>query len=1396
MRIGLDYRFLGFGSLVTNRGMGRYTQQQLRSVLAVDDQNEDQNEYVLFCRSGFDPNLLLPEIRNDRRVKISLLPGLESSDHDAPNAPQRRWKLEAELQDLVASEKLDLFHATTPFLLWDLVPQRIAACPCVATHYDLIPLAFPDQYFPSEAYASLRRVYSDAMAFVSRAQRLAAISEFVKREAQLYLGVPESRIDVAYPCADSAFRESSASAAEAAISGLRERLGLHGEFVLSISHFHFSKNLDGLLRAFAAIRQCAPFRDLALVIVCQLEPHEEVLVRGVADRCGARENVVLTGLISDEELVGLFNRCRAAIHVSRYEGFGLPALEAMRCGAPLVASSTASLPEIVGSAALLADPERPDTIALALGRVLASEGLRAELREKGLERSRFFDGHRLGEQTLGCYERCAEEASSRPRRPLVSVWSPVPPQQSGVADYTFELIEWLERHVDVEVVVDDGVEPKFERPLRSIVSTAGNRGPRLAPPDRVVFQFGGSHFHLYQHEHLEVSPDLLVLHDLTWGRVRWYTARGEFAALEAEIEETEGSDAAREFRGLATTRPLPSGEAFEDFFLGCFMLRSAVQASRRQVLHFLGGDEALRARYPGAEPRYLAMGVADPLAAIPFGERRLKQRRREGSRLEIGVFGIVDPVKRLVVLASSLLRLRQEGVDARVTVVGPFVSSGYQDVLSAELGALGVADAFRFLGRVDRSEFDRRFSDVDVVVNLRWPFRSQMSATLVRAVAAGKPVIVTDVPAWRMFPEEFCRYVAPGEREVEELSNALRELANGRGRLEERGAAARRFYREHATLEVMGRAYLELLELPAVATEAVLRAEPLGASGVVQVEHQQSIEVGWALERLVPDPVERAERLRLAGGLGGTLAESAVSLALLRRFGLLGDGRRIVLLGEPGRLGEVLEELCDEVQCSSGECGVPGSPVPEDGSGATPVAADPPWATRFAPGRADAALVTRDGAAGSLDELSAVAREALRLIRPDGVVIVAFSHRLAGPESTDGAPWNGTLSEPDVLRWLVEETGGEPVEPFVSRLSAGTQSAPRDLRMERSSRLDRPLEVVRGCVLCTGYLTLRRPAHWVFHEPPAHRSKVWRQEWLKRSYSVWSASDDGAHASRPAQPSTVAEPLPERLALDHSDLQVFLKRWNEVRARSGLEPTTSEQRRSIVGFLQRTAQRIRDLGIAWDRLRDLLYALVDRHLVLVRQQELLSQEQARLAERVTALAERAPTSTANPSPAEPPPRRAQTPAGTDRGPVRVEAAPLPSLSEMRSLLREVTEIAPALVDSRSVEVSFGGVRAEALLEVAMRHFGERLASGGPEGYRAPNDLWLHVDLHGDWPLPALLANAHPRLAAVGSFVLVTRAPGSPPAIEGLVRRSVVRSQAVPGARIVWWRREDGSSHVA
>src|SRR5579862_7992092 len=452
MRIGVDFRMLSCGRALVNRGMGRYTQQQLREVLRLGT----AHEVVLLLLADHDPALLLPEIAGAPNVTRVELP-CELAAPRRGDAPQEVLRQAAQLSGILSDLGLDLYHATTPFLAADPSFWRCDSCALVATHYDLIPLFYPDRYFGPESQAERERY----LRTLRDAERLIAISEFVRGEAATRLGIRPERIDVAHPIADPCFRVLAAGETASLLAGLRRRCPLPDDFVLCATHLHHAKNLHTFLRAYAMLPP-AWRRRHPLVVAGDLDLGGWQALNGWTLEMGIRDDVVVPGFVAEQELVALYNAAHLFVHPSRYEGFGLPVLEAMRCGVPVIAGNAAALPEVVGDAGLLVDPEDPASFVLAMERLDGDPGLRRELRAAGLARAEIFSPRRLGEATLRAYERAAGEASewrSRPAsRPRLAVWSPLPPQPSGISDYTAELLAGLRTWADAEIFVDRSEE--------------------------------------------------------------------------------------------------------------------------------------------------------------------------------------------------------------------------------------------------------------------------------------------------------------------------------------------------------------------------------------------------------------------------------------------------------------------------------------------------------------------------------------------------------------------------------------------------------------------------------------------------------------------------------------------------------------------------------------------------------------------------------------------------------------------------------------------------------------------------------------------------------------------------------------------------------------------------
>ena len=1027
MRIGIDLRLLAGGERVAGRGMGRYTVEQLRQVSRL----ASGHELVLFCRADADLGPLGEEIRSHPRTSWVWLPPLNGRPGLELNRSADVLRGTAELQRHLIEQDLAVFHATAPCHLGDLVPARLDACPLVATHYDAIPLVYPRHYLVHGSEHA--RAYERGLELVRRAEAVVAISEHARQEARLYVGAHGDRIRVAYPVAAPCFRPLAESERERRLAPLRERFALRGEYLLCLSHLHHSKGLPTLFAAYE--RLSADLRaGLPLVLAASLDPAEEATIQKRAEHAGIAPSLVLAGQMSDDELATLYNGATLLVHPSRREGFGLPVLEAMACGLPVIATRGGALPELAGDAAVMTPPADAAALSEAIARLHRDAELRRELGRRGRERAAQFRGEELGMRTLRAYEEAAQRRPPSGRFRL-AMWTPVPPQESGIAEYALELGEELADGADIELFVDDGVLPRPELAAAAAARHFHEFAPRhrRCPFDAIVYQVGASSFHLYMAEPLRQWPGIVTLHDLTWGALvhRFASIWGDEGAFERELRSAEGDEALSEYRRLRESDAAALGERLEEFFSRRDMLAPIVAASLAQVVH-LPHAAARLAAHAGSRVVVLPMGVRDPRLALA-GCGAAEVRRGHGieeSAFLVGVFGIIDPVKRLHVALQAFAALALEFPESLLVVVGSCPDSAYERRLRALAAALGVADRVLFLGRVGHREFERLLLVCDVVVNLRYPFREQMSATLARAVAAGKPVVVTEIPGWEHLPPSFCLRVAPDDAEVERLTDHLRLLAAEPAARRRMGSAARAFYDREATLETMAEGYRHLL--------AKVYGRPLGPPRVHYPPTRGSLPYCKVLES------EDLEHELLASFLAALLPRwrsrrrrpavpraalaAAATLRAFHEHGVLRHAARVLAVSgvaTPGidALRSGVGELLVLRETGAGEAvrERAGLPFPDASFNAV-------WAARWlerTPSRQEVAMTLR---------------ELARVTTAGGLVALTVPVLLASPEDAarDGAPPGA-----EEVREVAGEAGLEPVGELSTRISEATLVAPR-----------------------------------------------------------------------------------------------------------------------------------------------------------------------------------------------------------------------------------------------------------------------------------------------------------------------------------------------------------------
>ena len=367
MRIGIDARLVFYHKA----GIGQYILRLTQSLAQI---NRD-DAFVLFA-SRKDSTPIVSQ-SNFKREKL-----WTPSHHRF-----ERWALSLELMPFA----LDVLHSP------DFIPPARARCPSIITVHDLAFLLYPRFLTRDSA-----RYYGQVDLAARQADHIIAVSESTKRDTIRLLGVPAEKISVIYEAAHPVF---SPVTNPDAIERTRARYNLPDNVILFVGTIEPRKNLPTLLRAFRRLRD--NYKTDAALVIAGNRGWLADEVDSVASELQLGDTVRFLGGVPNEQLVYLYNAAKIFVWPSFYEGFGLPPLEAMACGTPVITSQVSSLPEVVGDAATLINPEDVDGLTVAMWRALSDENLRREMRAKGLKRAQTFSWERAARETLSVYQRVA-----------------------------------------------------------------------------------------------------------------------------------------------------------------------------------------------------------------------------------------------------------------------------------------------------------------------------------------------------------------------------------------------------------------------------------------------------------------------------------------------------------------------------------------------------------------------------------------------------------------------------------------------------------------------------------------------------------------------------------------------------------------------------------------------------------------------------------------------------------------------------------------------------------------------------------------------------------------------------------------------------------------------------
>ncbi|MCE3262045.1 MAG: glycosyl transferase family 1 [Pseudoduganella sp.] len=734
--------------------------------------------------------------------------------------------------------------------------------------YDLIPFLNPAAYL---GHPVQRAYYERKIASLRRAGLLLAISDYSRQEAIDALGLAPERVVAISTAVDDTFQPGQADADQ--WQALRQRFGIERALVMyAPGGFDARKNIDGLITAFSLLP--APLRARhQLLIASKMSDSERDKMQAHARACGvAAHEVIFTGYVSDADLVTLYRSAALFVFPSKHEGFGLPALEAMACGAVVIGSDATSVPEVIGTPEALFDPLQPAAIAAKMAQVLQDEALQQRLRDNGrIQRDKFSWDHSARKAIAALEARHAATQSAQqahdaalrtagaiapgtPKRRIAFV-SPMLPERTGVADYSTRLLPTLLPWFEIELVVQQpevSLPPELQQlPVRDGAWLRAHAHEL----DHIVYQIGNSPFHGFMVDLLRDHPGVVVLHDFYLsGMISWEQMTGK---------SPDGwTRALLQSHGYAAVRDSVGPDGYE---LGRKLYPSNLDVLR-DASHVIVHSEYARML---AQQCYGPQAGRDwSYAQLPRAVPAVHDRAAARQALGIGQddfvvanFGFVAPTKRCLELLNAWLASSLHGDrQCRLVFVGENHGGDYGANLTAIIKASG-SDRIAISGWTSDEDYLRYLQAADVGVQLRADSRGETSGTVLDCMIYRLPTVINANGSMGEFPHDAV-WMLPDSFNQAQLVEALDTLRHDNARRLALGAAAFALMGTRNSPERCGWLYKQALDRDLARRPAGRRALLQGLLEVPGLELDAAGLEGLArCAARAPDPLQQRQLL-------------------------------------------------------------------------------------------------------------------------------------------------------------------------------------------------------------------------------------------------------------------------------------------------------------------------------------------------------------------------------------------------------------------------------------------------------------------------------------------------------------------------------------------------------
>lgn len=739
MRIAIDMQ--GLQSESRFRGIGRYTRAIIKSLIKLSISKD--HEIILIANGAFPARDLVNEFtplvgRSSLKFWHPAGPCAYeqiSNHHNNNNAKIIR-------EAFFKSQKPDVIYVPAMFEGYQddsvlSVGEFDKITPVVTTLYDLIPLHNPEQYLdPNPNY---KKFYLEKIAYLKACKKLLSISAFSKQEGEEYFkDKTDDIVNISTAC-DDIFEVIYLSDSE--IDSLKTKFNIRKPYIMYSGGADERKNLPALLKALselpAEIRNKYDFLlagKLSQFDIDNLNYHTKKYKL-------EHMSIIITGYVSDEELVKLYNLCKIFVFPSKHEGFGLPALEALACGAVVIGAGNTSLPEVIGNDEALFDPFNISDIKEKILNVLTDDILYQDLKDKGLSRAQAFSWETSAEVALSTLEKVVKEnpiitnntTSSAKKR--LAFFTPLSPARSGIALYSEELLPALSKYYKIDVVIDE-TQSDFRKTDNYSIITTKEFLDNAYDYERILYQMGNSIFHDYMHEILEIYPGVVCMHDFYLSN--YYRYKETHAGLERiwceQLISSHG------YKALIERAEINDDEQIMFQYPSNFNVLSNAIAV---IVHSDHAKHLARKWYKNS--MFLDWERIPLLRAAPLSRDKKNARKAlniDDDTILICSFGLLDQSKLNHSLIEALaIALKNENKKVKMVFVGE-LGGDYKITIEALIDKLKLRPVIEVTGWASDLLYCQYLAAADIGVQLRSLSRGETSAAVLDCMNYGLATIV------------------------------------------------------------------------------------------------------------------------------------------------------------------------------------------------------------------------------------------------------------------------------------------------------------------------------------------------------------------------------------------------------------------------------------------------------------------------------------------------------------------------------------------------------------------------------------------------------------------------------------------------------------------------------